>query len=403
VKIKKLLLIGIIGLLLILIALPIAGCKTSEPAEAKTLRIGDLQSFTGFISGLGIQAEREIQTYAEIVNEGGGITVNGQKYLIELVPEDYKSDLDGTAAAARKLAYDEQVKFSTGPTAFFCIASIPVFEQAKVLHVEAYNILQPTELNPDIKYGFLGYVSTLGHLIATMKGTQMAFPNVKKIAIVYPDDGSQLALMPKLTKISNDLGFTIVGDTVYFPNEMVDYSPIGAQLNAIKDVDAYVLGNGLIQHMVGIIKSLRALGNTKPFIIATTQDCKILKEAIGEDDATSIMTIGIGGADADNPPIMAETISRCEAKYGVNPRFYNNANSLYVLLEVIEKAQSLDVDKVKDTWESMDTIDTMFGPGTMGGLETYGIKHAVGHPLPLQKLNENGEFSYVGWVDVTIP
>jgi hypothetical protein len=50
----------------------------------------------------------------------------------------------------------------------------------------------------------------------------------------------------------------------------------------------------------------------------------------------------------------------------------------------------------------MDTIETLFGTGTMGGLETYGIKHAVGCPLSLQTLID-GKVSYKGWVNVTIP
>jgi hypothetical protein len=55
---------------------------------------------------------------------------------------------------------------------------------------------------------------------------------------------------------------------------------------------------------------------------------------------------------------------------------------------------------VKAKWEIMDTVETLFGTGILSGDETYGIKnHAIGHPMPYQKLM-NGEVSPGGWVDV---
>jgi hypothetical protein len=78
------------------------------------------------------------------------------------------------------------------------------------------------------------------------------------------------------------------------------------------------------------------------------------------------------------------------------------ATALYSLLDAIEEAQSLDPNVVKASWESMDTIDTLFGEGKMGGLETYGIRHAIGHPLPFQLLTD-GNVSSIGWWFVEIP
>ncbi len=55
---------------------------------------------------------------------------------------------------------------------------------------------------------------------------------------------------------------------------------------------------------------------------------------------------------------------------------------------------------VKAKWESMDKVDCLFGTGIFSGDQTYGIKHhAVGHPLPYQKL-VNGKVVYGGWIDV---
>jgi hypothetical protein len=47
----------------------------------------------------------------------------------------------------------------------------------------------------------------------------------------------------------------------------------------------------------------------------------------------------------------------------------------------------------------MNTVDTIYGTGIIGGEKTFGIKHVVGHPLPVQEF-ENGKAISVGWFDV---
>ena len=50
--------------------------------------------------------------------------------------------------------------------------------------------------------------------------------------------------------------------------------------------------------------------------------------------------------------------------------FLLNATGFWTLYKVIEAADSLDPAVVKAKWESMDKVDTLFGPGLMGGQES---------------------------------
>ena len=69
--------------------------------------------------------------------------------------------------------------------------------------------------------------------------------------------------------------------------------------------------------------------------------------------------------------------------------YAQGANSLWVLKQVIEAAQSLDADATKAKWESMDKVETFFGPGKVCGDATQGIKHhLVTHPSPFQALKK---------------
>jgi hypothetical protein len=69
---------------------------------------------------------------------------------------------------------------------------------------------------------------------------------------------------------------------------------------------------------------------------------------------------------------------------------------LYPLLQGIEKAQSFDTDKVAATLENMKKIDTIYGPGRMGGQDVFGINHVVYRPPMISRIaNGKIEFEFV--------
>jgi len=64
-----------------------------------------------------------------------------------------------------------------------------------------------------------------------------------------------------------------------------------------------------------------------------------------------------------------------------------------------EGADSIDPDVVKAKWESLDTIETLYGKGIISGDQTYGIKnHAVAYPWPYEIMMD-GKVSSSGWID----
>jgi branched-chain amino acid transport system substrate-binding protein len=332
-----------------------------------------------------------------MINDRGGLTIKGEKYMIELVGEDGKSTLDGITAGANRLAYDHQVKFVVGPTGFFSTGSSPVFEPNKILHVSGYVANIPGELDASTPYGFLAFNASIGTTIGALKALKKEYPDVKKLAIVTPDDGAIPYLIPLVKKLMQEKGYTVVGDVVAFPNEMEDFSPIAAKLNAIKDADAVFVENGSPVAVGMIAKGLRALGNNKPVVYQGLSSCKDILAITGKEAANDIITMGLTPLAEGNPPLMDEVYKRSGNK---EPIFLFNPNGLWVLAQVIQAADSLDPAVVKAKWETMDTVECLFGTGIFSGDKTYGLKHhALGHPLPYQKL-VNGEVIYGGWIDV---
>jgi ABC-type branched-subunit amino acid transport system substrate-binding protein len=417
---------GSIILLVVLVALSVLGCQASttpaattpaatspattqatttqatastQAAPAQTLEIGHLVALTEWFSVYDIAQARETQAVADILNSEGGITIKGQRYNIKLKEEDFKSSLDGTAAAAKRLT-SSSIKFALGPMGFFSSASSPVFEQAKILHVSTYNTCQPGEMDQTTPYGFLGENGGVGEFIGTMEAMKKVYPSIKSIVIITPDDGQIPYIGKQYKKYAEKAGYTVIGELVGYPNEMADFTPIAAKLNTIKEADAYVQTSGPITHSGNIIKSLREVGNTKPYIVCNSGNCNDIATVAGSAAATNVLSGGYTPGAVDNPPYVDQIYKILEPKYGKNSMNLYNANGLFVLAKAIEAAQSLDPEAVKTKWETLTTVDTIFGLGYIGGKETYGINHAVTHPHAIQRLMD-GKVTSFGWVEVS--
>jgi hypothetical protein len=133
-----------------------------------------------------------------------------------------------------------------------------------------------------------------------------------------------------------------------------------------------------------------------PYVTAIDGDGNDLLSLVGKD-ATNVVCGGIAPNAPDNPPMIKEIWNRGGKQ---PPLFAFTSSALWLLAQAIEAADSLDPTVVRDKWESMDKIDTIYGPGVMCGEKTYGIKnHAVSHPYSYTKIMD-GKVSYGGWRDI---
>jgi branched-chain amino acid transport system substrate-binding protein len=377
-------------------ATPSLSAAQQTAGPAKTLKVGYILCLSDWYSVFDSVENRYLNAAAKMINEKGGITVKGQKYNIELVGEDGKSTLDGVTAAATKLAYDQKVKFVVGPSAFFNTAVSPVFEPNKVLHVLGYYTAQPGELDETTPYAFLAYSASIGNTMAVIKAMRKMYPDAKKIVIATPDDGAVPYLIPKVKKMLEVVGCTPVGDVIRFPNQMEDFSPISAKINAVKEADATLIIHGAPAAFGLITKGLRALGNTKPITINAITSIEEIQAISGKEAANNLLTVAFSPLAKGNPPLIDELYKKAGSK---PPMGINTASDLWVLAKMIQAANSLDPTVVKAKWESMDTVDTLFGKGMIGGDETYGIKHhVVSHPMSYQGI-VNGK-PVAGWLEV---
>lgn len=371
--------------------------ESTEAAEAQTLKIGGLFGLTGFFSGFDQVQAQEAQITADIINEGGGIKVKGQPYNINLIAYDFKSTMDGVAAGANKLIFQDGVKFMIAPSAFFSPPTKDIAESNKVIRGETFITGTPQELSAGMSYTFLCHNSAFEHALWSIKYLKQAYPKVKSVAWLHPDDGNQAYVFEKEKVYLTQAGYSVVGDMITFANETADFSPIATKIVAAKP-DAIFMANGTPPHAGNLLKAVRQLGSDLPFVYAGDTAPTDIIAIAGANAANNFFAPGTYKGAPNTPPLMQKIIDRIYAKHGERSIHMQAINVLYAFKQAIEKADSLDTTVVKNAWEKMDTMEFPMGKAKLGGLKTYGIKHAYSHPDEIWTL-VNGKPVFGAWVD----
>ncbi len=393
------LILGSIFLVLLLVALPfMAACEEKEPM---TLKIGAIMSLTGFASASETLVWEGVQLFEEWINDEGGIEIDGQPYTIDFVVEDGQSSADGAVDAATKLVYDQGVDFIVGTVMpFMVIAAGTVTEPAGVIRVAYYCCGTPDEYGPNTPYTFVCNDTTLDYMTPNMQYMKEAYPNLKTISVLTPDDGAPQYFEPVFDQKAADEGLEKVG-WVLWPLDATDFTSYVIDALA-PDPDAIFLINGWPIHMGAMLKAARELGFTGP-VFACHEDPYDILEVAGVEASTEFYVHNIKFDDPDMTDMIKEIARRGEAKYGyASPTHVWGWNACYCLIQAIEEAQSLDPSVVRDVWEEMDSIDTAYGDGRIGGMSTYGIDHTVSYPMPLSGLRD-GEVIWIKWQEVPLP
>lgn len=383
----KVVAIAITVLTLSLVTLLSACTTPAPPSEAKILKIGQIIEMSGpFAPGLEL-VKQGTEVCAEWINDNGGIDVAGQKYKVQLIVEDNKSTPEGSVAAANKLIYQDNVSFIIGPAIpFLGMAMANISEEAKMVRVESVGVGAPGELGPETSYTFCP-MSTVSMIGPAYDYLTEAYPKAKKIALVCPEDPSGLYWMDTSKKWAEKHGLTVVFAESY-PVGTADFFPLCTRLWDAKP-DAIELGLGPEPWKAGIIKGARQLGFTGPLFSGDTLEPNVITALAGKDAVYDMFTVCVNPTSNDYTPVAQEIKKRVDAKYpgSYQDRHTGGWAALWMPAQAIEKAQSLDSTKVRDTFENMTNFQTIFGTANMGGLKTFGVNNVVMAPRPLIKVD----------------
>ena len=377
-----------ISFMAVLLLVAITGGEAAEP----TVKIGMITSLTGPMAPAFKDLADAAKPTADLLNKRGGITIQGKKNLIEIVTEDDQSSPPGAVAATNRLI-QQGVKFVLPPLFIPSnMAMTPLAEDAKVLSMKAMGAVRD-QANPNLRYSFVAstfvYNSPVGY-----DYLQKHYPKAKKTAIISPDDPVGKIYRELSEKETKARALDLVFEE-QFKIGSEDFYPLLTRALQ-KKPDAIDIVFSIEPWSAALINQSRELGFTGPIYasVGLLGDINILRGMVEPKYAYDLFQMG---ADVQSPkmPSIVRDYRAVVAQYVKTP--FNTSHlavldAVYVLAQGIEKAQSLDTDKVAQALEGMTSIDTVYGRGRMAGEDFFGVKHVVRRPIALSGIVDGKVF-----------
>jgi branched-chain amino acid transport system substrate-binding protein len=374
-----------------------ASSSTQTTQSVKTFQMGLMTSITGGFAPVCKPAYDAIPATEEILNKLGGITVGGQKYNIKISAQDDQSSPTG-AVTAYSVLQQQGIKFmvnSMFPPANMAINDAA--EKDKTIRIMAVG-LGDIQLNAKTKFNFFAS-ATVYNIRPAYDYFVKTYSQYKKIAVLLPDDPETPFVAKIVEKNITDHSLQMVFKELYPETGTVDYAPVVTKALATKP-DAIELGFCIPPWAKGIITAAREQGFKGPiFGSLLLGDPNQLAAMVSPNYAYDIFSTGSADVNSSN---MSQIVKDLKAAYVAKGGADFNQDSAtlieaaYPLLQIIQQAQSFDPDKVVSTFENAKSVETIYGSGTVGGIEYFGANHVVIRQATLSRIvNGKVEFEFI--------
>ncbi|MBN1320621.1 MAG: ABC transporter substrate-binding protein [Thermoleophilia bacterium] len=363
-------------------AAPASSDTTAPASKEETLTLGVITSVTGVMAP-GFKAIYDsVGPVKELLNSKGGVTVGDTHYTIDIVAYDDQSTTDGAMTAINKIIQDGVMYLYAPMFMPNNLAIAQLCEENKIIRMKSFGA-GAIEVNPDNPYMFFtnAGVENIEPFYDYAAGK---YPDVKKVAIVAPDDpgGSTYVELVKAAIASHGL------EEVYFelyPIGTEDYYPILNKALAAKP-DAIDVIYGIPPWTSAVINQSRELGFTGPiYAPCTAGDSNILKAMVKPEYLTNILSAAPDVYSDKMLPIVKELRALVEEQ-GTSWEMdsLHLLDVFTILIQAMEGAGSIDTEQIVAYIDGgkMTSFDTIYGPGEWGSHpEVYGNNHCGKKPL----------------------
>jgi branched-chain amino acid transport system substrate-binding protein len=346
----------------------LAGAASFASAE-DVIRFGAPLPITGPLAPEAVKQQMGYNLWAEEANKAGGINVGGKKYKVEIVYGDYQSNTPRSVQTTEQMITQDNVNFMFGPFGSGAAkAASTISEKYKVPTIAA-SASSSQVYDQGYKYLF-GTFTPNDTLTTPLTGIIKAkAPDVKKVAILARNDLFPLAIAQEMEKSAKAAGLDVVYFEKYAINTL-DHSATLSQIKSLAPQWIFITGytNDLLlirkqmvdQQMKAQVVTMIAGPAYQDFIEAAGQSAENISSASWWHPAEQY----------DGKDIFGKTsnfVKLFKAKYNSDPDYgqASAAVSGALFQLAIEKAGSLDRDKVRDALASMDVM-TFWGPVKFG-------------------------------------
>lgn len=329
---------------------------------------------TAFLYGW--DAERAIKLAVDEINAAGGVKVGDKKqpFSVDVIDtRDLEPGVPVSEAllAVEKLILEKKVNFLVGGPvrSEAALAVMPLLTKHKMISILTTGALTPkyNELiaqSPD-KFKYCYRISgeakwmVMGELVPCLVEIGKRF-NLDRLMIMVQDVAHARAGGDILKKVMGGKGWKVLADPIVYPTGATDFS---MGLLEAKKQQAQVLIIWMDMPESAIL--LKQWHDMKipalPFgtIIAAAEQPGFWKATDGKGEYCLANVVNAGNAPSNATPWTMKFSDAYKAKYGLEPEGYGTSSSymaVYVLKDAIERAGSLDPDKVADALAKTDMM-----------------------------------------------
>lgn len=332
---------------------------SSGGGDKDVIKIGANLELTGNVASYGSSIKQGAELAVEEINKNGGI--DGKK--VELVAVDNKSENSESSAAALRLATQEKVDVMIGPaTSGNVLAAVQIANQNKIPMVTASGTAPNVTENENgsiNEYVFRTcFIDPFQGVIAANFATEEL--GVKNVAI-FADNSSDYAkgLASAFKEQIEKNGGKVVAEEAYVAKD-TDFK---STLTNIKKANPeFIFIPGYYEEVGLIVKQARELGIDVPLMGADGWDSPKLVELAGAESLNNtFITNHYSSEDPDEK--IQDFVKAFNDKYGEKPNAFHalGYDTVYFIKDAIERAGSLDGEKIKDALAATKDISLITG------------------------------------------
>lgn len=345
-----------------------AAGPASAKVEGDTIYLGAAISLTGKYAANGEHTQRGYDLAVKMINDAGGVTVDGKQYKLAIIYYDDESTPARGAQLAERLINQDGVDYMLGPySSGLTEAMAPVTEQYGIPMIEA-NGASISLFQNGYKYLFAvlstteQYLASSVALAAELAEREGRDPSTLTLAAAFENDPFSQDIRSGVLADSEKYGITVVIDD-QLPPELNDMAATLAKVKALKPDVLVVSG-----HDKGAALAIRQMEEMRvdvPMLALTHCDSA---DIIGNFGAAAEYTLcssqwaptlsysdDLFGSAADFAVLFEET-------YGYAPPYQaaESAAAVQVFADAFERAGSFDKDVVRDAIAATK-METFYG------------------------------------------
>jgi len=361
---------GSIFLVLALLDLSFLGPKANS--AAKPIVIGAPLA-TAFLYGW--DAERGIKLAAEEINAKGGVTVGKEKRPLKIEVMDTRDLEPGVPTSdallvVEKLILEKNADFIVGGPvrSEAALAAMDLLSKYKKVSILTTGVLTPAyhkrvEAEYDkFKYCFrisgeVGWM-VVGEFIPCLMDIKAKY-GLNKLFIMIQDVAHARAGGDIVAKLATEKGWEVIGKEI-FPTGTTDYS-VGLMKAKKENAQVILIWMDMPESSILLKQWFDMKIPALPFgtIISAAEEPGFWKATEGKGEYALASVVNAGNSPSKATPWTMKFVEAYQKKWKLEPEGYGTSSSymaVYTLKDAIERAGSLDSDKVVAALEKTDLM-----------------------------------------------